>query len=72
LMLDVVEISGTSIQRQSGPVTISGSDVTFAPTCPTGGNGGGSAQYTATATTFTLFETGNGGDLRVRVYHLRS
>jgi hypothetical protein len=72
LMLDVVEISGTSIQRQSGPVAISGSDVTFSPTCPSGGNGGGSAKYTATATTFTLFEQGGSGDLRVRVYNKRN
>jgi hypothetical protein len=70
-MLDVLEISGTSIKRQSGPVTISGMDVTFAPTCPSGGNGGGSAKYSATTTTFTLFENANNGDLRVRLYNLR-
>ena len=73
-MLDVNETSGTSIKRQSGPVTISGSTVTFAPTCPTGGNNGGSAGFTATATTFTLIDNnGNGnGAIRVQVYNKRN
>jgi hypothetical protein len=72
LSLDVIEVSGTTTKRQSGAVTIAGSNVTFAPTCPSGGNGGGSAAYTATTTTFTLFDMGDSGDLRVKVYNKRN
>jgi hypothetical protein len=74
LTLQMTQASGTTIARQAGTVVISGSQVTFTPTCPPpgdAGDNGGSAGFTATSTTFTLFDTGDGGDLRVSVYTKR-
>jgi hypothetical protein len=69
--LQITQVSGTTVERQAGGVIASGTQVTFTPTCPIGGNGGGSAGYTATSTTFTLFDMTNGGDLRLSVFTKR-
>jgi hypothetical protein len=68
--LDQAQASGTRLDRSHGTVVSSGMTVTYTPTCPPpgdGGDNGGSADYTATTTTFTLFESKNGGT-RVSVY----
>jgi hypothetical protein len=68
--LDQIQTSGTRVDRAHGPVVVSGTTVTFTPTCPPAGDGGdngGSAQFTATASTFSLFESKNGGT-QVSVY----
>jgi hypothetical protein len=69
--LQITEVSGTSVRRQSGTVVASGTQVTFTAACPIGGDGGGTASYTATATSFTLFDMTDSGDLRVSVYTKR-
>jgi hypothetical protein len=68
--LDQVRASGTHTERSHGTVVSSGTMVTYTPTCPPpgdGGDSGGSANYTATSTTFTLIQTRN-GDTQVSVY----
>jgi hypothetical protein len=46
---------------QTGTVTFAGNQATLTPTCPAGSNNGGSATYSATPTTFTLFDPPQGG-----------
>jgi hypothetical protein len=69
--IQVAEQSGTTLQRQTGMAIANSTQkqVTFTPSCPTG-NTGGASSYSATATTFTLFEDHNGGT-RVNVYTKR-
>jgi hypothetical protein len=74
LTLQMTQASGTTVVRQAGSVAVSGMQVSFTPTCPPpgdGGDNGGTAEFTATATTFTLFDMGDGSAVRVSVYHLR-
>jgi hypothetical protein len=74
LTVQMTQASGTTVVRQSGPVAISGAQVSFTPTCPPpgdAGDNGGSAGFTATATTFTLFDGGDNGALRVSLYKKR-
>jgi hypothetical protein len=64
LTLDQIEVSGTHVDISTGTVAISGTMVTYTPTCPPPGDGGdhgGSANFTATPTTFTLIQSKNGG-----------
>jgi hypothetical protein len=68
--LDQTTVSGTRVDRSRGAVVIAGSMVTYTPVCPAPGDGGdqgGSANFTATSTTFTLIQSKNGGT-RVSVY----
>lgn len=68
--LDQAQTSGTRVDRSHGVVLVSGTTVTYTPTCPPpgdGGDNGGSAQFTATASTFSLLESKNGGT-QVSVY----
>jgi hypothetical protein len=68
--LDQVDASGARLERSSGTVAITGTMVTYTPICPPpgdGGDNGGSASFTATATTFSLIESKNGGT-EVSVY----
>jgi len=62
---------GTENESQQGTVSVSTvTTITYTPMCPApgdGGNQGGSAKFTATSTTFTLFLSEDGGTL-VRVY----
>lgn len=71
--LDQVQVSGSSTQRSHGTVAVTGSMVTFTPTCPPPGDGGdnqgGTAGFTATSSTVTLIDSGNGnGGVQVSVY----
>lgn len=69
--LDQVHASGSIAQRSHGTVTVSGTMVTFTPTCPPpgdGGDSGGSAGFTATSTTITLIEDHGGGTFQVSVF----
>jgi hypothetical protein len=62
--LDQIHVSGTHTDRSRGAVLVSGTMVTYTPVCPPpgdGGDNGGSAQFTATATTFSLIQPKNGG-----------
>jgi hypothetical protein len=68
--LDQFRVDGTENSSEQGTVTISGSMVTYTPTCPPpgdGGNNGGSAGFTTDGTTFTLIINKSSGTL-VRVY----
>jgi hypothetical protein len=69
--IQVAEQSGTTLQRQSGVAVANSAQqqITFTPSCPNGNNGGPSP-YSATSTTFTLFEDQNGGT-RVNIYTKR-
>ena len=68
--LDETDMSGARVDRTHGTVAISGTTVTYTPSCPApgdGGDNGGSASFTATSTTFTLIDSKSGGT-RVEVY----
>lgn len=68
--LDQYALDGTQASSEEGTVAVSGTTVTYTRTCPQpgdGGDNGGSAGFTATATTFTLFMSEDGGTL-VRIY----
>jgi hypothetical protein len=69
--IQVAEQSGTTLQRQSGMAIVNSTQkqLTFTPSCPNG-NSGGASSYSATSTTFTLFEDHNGGT-RVNGYTKR-
>jgi len=67
--LDTIDESGTQVQRASGPVTISGTTLTFAPTCPVGSNQGGTVSYTANGANLTIIETKSDGSTTVSVYN---
>lgn len=67
--LDTFDESGTQVQQASGPVTISGTTLTFAPTCPTGSDQGGAVSYTAAGVTLTIIETKSNGSTVVSVYN---
>jgi hypothetical protein len=69
--LQITEVSASSVRRQAGTVVASGTQVSFTPACPLGGDGGGTANYTATSTTFTLFDMTDSGDLRLSMYTKR-
>ncbi len=72
--IQMTQSSGAAVERQAGSVVVSGSEVMFTPTCPPpgdGGDSGGTAAFTATATTFTLFEMGGNGALNVNLYTKR-
>lgn len=69
-VLDTLDESGSQITRAHGPVTVSGSTATFAPTCPTPGDGGdqgGSVTFTANGATLTIIESSSRGT-KVSVY----
>lgn len=62
--LDTLDESGSQVQRASGPVTISGTTLTFSPTCPPprdGGDQGGTVSYTANGATLTIIEIKSNG-----------
>jgi len=69
--LDQVRVSGSMTETDEGTVAISGTTVTYTPTCPPpgdGGNQGGSASFTATSAAFTLIQTESGGGTLVKIY----
>ena len=68
--LDQFRVDGTEVSSEEGMVAISGSMVTYTPTCPPpgdGGNNGGTAGYTSDGTTFTLIISKSAGKI-VRIY----
>jgi hypothetical protein len=68
--LDQIEASGTAVARAHGTVAVSGMTATFTPTCPAtdgGSDSGGSAEFTATSSSITLFQSKN-GLVQVSVY----
>jgi hypothetical protein len=68
--LDQFRVDGTENSSEQGTVAISGSMVTYTPTCPPpgdGGNNGGSAGFKSDGTTFTLIISKAAGTL-VRIY----
>jgi hypothetical protein len=70
LTLDQASSSGTVVGRSHGTVAITGMSATFTPTCPVtdGGDNGGTDQFTATSSGFTLFDTSNNGATVVSVF----
>ncbi len=74
--VQIVQQSGTTIDRQSGMAVTAGGQVTFTPSCPApsadgGPANGGTEPYVATATTFALYESNNNDETRVEVYMKR-
>ena len=74
--VQIIETSGTSVRRQSGVAIKAGTQVTFTPSCPAptadgGNNGGGTAGFDATATTFVLYDQNGNGQQRVNTYTMR-
>jgi len=72
--IQMTQASGAAVERQAGSVVVAGTTVMFTPTCPPpgdGGDSGGTASFTATATTFTLFEMNGDGVVNVDVYTKR-
>src|SRR5205085_4821789 len=70
--IDQADASGTQLHRSGGTVVFANTvTLTYAATCPPtadgGDNGGGSAGFTATASSFTLFEP-RGAGTRVQVF----
>jgi hypothetical protein len=68
--LQQIEVSGTATSRDEGTVAISGTTATFTKTCPPPGDGGdqgGNAMFTATATTVTLI-TNHGSTVVVQTF----
>jgi hypothetical protein len=69
--LNQADISGTHLERSYGTVTVSGTTVSFTPTCPAPGDGGdrgGTAGYTATPSSFTIIEQNGPDTVRVQVF----
>jgi hypothetical protein len=71
--LDQVETSGARTDRAHGTVTVSGTSVTFTPTCPPPGDGGdnngGTVGYTLSGNTLTIIDNSKGnGSVEVDVY----
>jgi len=62
---------GCLLEHQTGSAVFASPMVTYTQTCPTctGMNCGGMAGYTATSTSFTLFNSDNGNNQRVEVYN---
>jgi hypothetical protein len=52
---------GGPLDDSSGPYSVQGSNFTWTPTCPEGRTGGNPIGYTATASTFVLYEPQDGG-----------
>jgi hypothetical protein len=69
--IQIAQESGTQHRRASGPVTTSGTQLTFTQTCPVpqggGGDIGGTVGYTVTTSGFTIVEPG-GNVVRVTTY----
>jgi len=75
--VQMVQMSGTQMRRQSGTVTTSSAthQFTFTPTCPgpdDGGDSGGTLDYSVDGSTFTIYDMGGDGTIRVDVYTRRS
>ena len=65
-----VRVSGTQTSHVNGTATVSGTTLTYTFTCPPptdGGMTGGSEDFTATSTSFTVVQSQNGGTV-VDVY----
>ena len=61
--VEMSQMSGTMLRRQSGTVTTTtaGTQFTFAPTCPPPGDGsdsGGTLDYSISGSTFTIYDHG--------------
>jgi hypothetical protein len=67
---------GDFLERQTGTLAISGHSLTFAQSCPAvdagAGNASGTADFTYSGITMTVFETHGGGAVVVEVYQKRS
>jgi hypothetical protein len=73
--VQIAQRSGTTFRRQTGSLTMSGTNATFAPTCPPPGDGndtGGTFGYSASGSTFTVFDMTGSGGTRVSVYTRRN
>ena len=70
----VSQLSGTTMQRMTGAISVSGTMLTFAQSCPPpvdGGDNGGTTGFDATDTTFTIHDMGGNGTQRLNVYTKR-
>ena len=67
--VQISQSSGTMRRRNNGTVTTSGTtQFTFTPTC---GGDGGTLEYSATASTITIYDMGGGGVTRMDLYTRR-
>jgi len=76
--IQIAQVDGTTRDRSSGTATISSAtQITFTRTCPPsqpdgGDDDNGTLGYTATGSSFTIFEQTRGGRTRVAVYTRRT
>ena len=72
--VEMSQMAGTMLRRQSGTVTTTtgGTQFTFTPTCPLGGDSGGTVDYSVSGSTFTVYDLTSTGILRLDVYTKRS
>jgi hypothetical protein len=72
--VEMAQMSGSMLERQSGMISASGTQLTFTQTCPPpvdGGDNGGTVGFDATGTSFTIHDTGDNGEIRIDVYMKR-
>ena len=73
-VVQISQVSGTTMRRQTGTISVSGTMLTFAQTCPPavdGGDNGGIVGFDVTDTTFTIHDMGDNGTQRLNVYTKR-
>jgi hypothetical protein len=74
LTVQIGQISGTTLERQTASAMLSGTQLTHTETCPPpddSGDNSGTIPYSATATSLTVVEMGGNGQTRVDVFMKR-
>jgi hypothetical protein len=72
--IQISQLSGATMRRQSGAASVTGTSLTFAQTCPPPGDGGdegGTVGYDADGSSFTIHDMGGNGTIRLNVYTKR-
>ena len=68
-LFQISQSSGTMRRRNNGTVTTSGTtQFTFTPTC---GGEGGTLEYSATASTISIYDMSGTGEIRIDLYTRR-
>ena len=73
--VQIAQLSGTMLQRQTATITVSGTQFTYTPSCPPpgdGGDSGGTQDFSTDGSTITIYDMGGTGEIRVDVYTKRS
>jgi hypothetical protein len=73
--VEISQLSGTTMRRQSGTITAAGTSLTFTQTCPPPGDGGDNGGTTGFdsdgSSAFTIHDMGDNGTIRLNVYTKR-